>query len=810
MSIELRRAVSVALRAALVAGAAASALPQAARADAEQIKLEEVTVTATRRAGETDVQTTAIAVSAVSSADLDRMFISNLSQMAGTVPNFSPAKITGFNAAGFAIRGTSLTDIIVYYEPPVGVVIDDFVLLSAQTQLLEPFDIETMEILRGPQGTLFGKNTTGGVVNVRTKSPQLGETSGEFRARLASYGRQEYRGAVNIPMGEQFALRVSGTYQESDGYYKNGKCYDLFNLGNVVCGDGSSIGGDDIFYGRAKLLWQPNDDLKLLLQYERLDDTSDTPPSVNESPPGLVFDILGFPGITGGDPLDQAGVTNRDDGLKMADGHKVKVDGLYLNVDWSLDSFDVAGIVGYREQESRLPSTYTGEVFASLFDATRDDDRETTQVELRLASKLDGPFNYTVGAFWQEDDTSFNVFQYVGIFNLFGLGFPPDFDDFDSLDDCLDAPLQGQSCFNNDNAKLISNRQELSAYAVYVDGTYEFTDKWALSGGVRWTSEEKKFFSRPGTPIAWFQEVDPTAEYYFDGNDLGRFPCSDKIRCDSITEKWEEPTYRATLSYTASEDLFTYFTYARGFKSGGFNDQTGSAGRLPLAGYDPEFADSFEAGIKTDLLDNRLRMNLTAFYVTYEDQQRSTVVPVPPADQETRTFNASDVTAQGLELELTAALARGLTAKAAIGYLDAEYDKFEIDLDGNGTIDQDLSGRTPTRSPEWTAGFDLTYVRPVGAGIVTLNGNVNYEDESIYYYSNVTEDFDTTLQAKTLLGLSATFADADDRWFVSVYGRNLSDERYRTASQAVGALWTFATYGEPRTYGVEVGFKFAK
>lgn len=819
MSQRQRMSAAVMAIAATLAGTgfASSALAQE---EAQAGGLDEVLVTATRRV--TAQQTTPVSVTSIDASQLESLRMHDIGQMTGIVPNFSPAKITGFNAAGFAIRGTSLTDIIVYYEPPVAVIVDDFVFASAQTQLLETFDVESMEILRGPQGTLFGKNTTGGVVSVRTKRPQLEETSFEGRILGGSFDRREFRAAVNLPIGETLAFRISGTQQESDGYYENGKCYGpsfLTPPGEQICGDGADIGGDDITYARAKLLWQPQENFQALLQYEFLRDRSDTPPAINETPndPRLVFNALGFPGITGGDPLDQAGVTLRDDGLRMQDGHRIDVDGFYLNLDWTLGNYDLVSVTGYREQISRLPNTYAGEVFPSLFDATRDDDRETLQQEIRIASNFDGPFNFVAGGFYQEEDTEFQVLQYVGIFNLFGLTFPPNFDSFTSLEQCLDAALLGQTCFDNTNAKLIANRQEQESYAIFLDGSFDVTEKLQVSAGVRWTHEEKSFFARPGAPLQWYLDAGgPGTSYYFDANDLGRFPCSPKLPCGNLVgdpqypfdEEWEEPSWRATLGYKFTPDLYGFFTAARGFKSGGFNDQTGSAGRLPIAAYDPEFATSFEAGIKSEFLDNRVRLNATVFYVTYEDQQRSTVVPVPPADQETRTFNASEVTAQGVELEATALITDDFIVRGSVGYLDAEYDEFRLDLDGDGTVDQDLSGRVPTRSPEWTAGVDASYTLPIPIGSLRFNANVAYEAESTYYYSNIDPAFDTTLQEKTLLGASVTLSGEDDRWFVALFGRNLSDERYRTASQAVGALWTFATYGEPRTYGIEVGAKF--
>ncbi len=360
---------------------------QAQDEDRDGMRLEEVIVNATRR--ETDLQTTPVAVTAISGEELDKLFAHNIGEVANLIPNFSYAQVTGFNAAGFSMRGASQTDILVYWEPPVGMLVDDFVISHAQTQLLEPYDIESVEVLRGPQGTLFGKNTSAGVINVKTKRPVMNEYNFDGSVRLADYGRTEFRGALNIPISDDtLAFRLAAINQQSDGYYKNGKV----SPGQQAPPDGRDMGGDDVVAARAKLLWTPNEDVTVLFQYEYLKDRSDSPPAVNETDPASpqFFNFAGFPGITGGDPLNQAGVSFRDDGINIEGGHQIDVDGLYMNIDWDFGDYSLASVTGWRDQESRLPSTYAGETFASLFDATRDDNRETFQQEFRLSSNKEG------------------------------------------------------------------------------------------------------------------------------------------------------------------------------------------------------------------------------------------------------------------------------------------------------------------------------------------------------------------------------------------------------------------------------------
>jgi iron complex outermembrane receptor protein len=759
--------------------------------------LEEVLVTATRRVS--DLQTTPVAVTALSGEELDQLFATDIGSIALVTPNFSAASITGFNAAGFALRGASQTDVLVYWEPPVGVIVDDFVIPHVQTQLLDPFDIESVEVLRGPQGTLFGKNTTAGAVVVKTRRPELETLSVDARLRIGNYGRVEPRFALNIPIGDSVAFRLAGMGQESDGYYRNGKV----SPSQATEPTNERIGGDDVQTARAKLLWEPTDNLSLLFQYEYLKDRSDTPPAVNTTDPDApqAWNLIGFPGITGGDPLDQAGVSFRDfidgpgsetTGLFMSEGHRIDVDGYYLNIDWTFADgrYTLTSVTGQREQKSRLPSTYTGERFGSLFDATRDDDRETFQQEIRLASYFDGPFNFVAGAFYQTDETSFNVLQYLGLLDFFGTGVP--------------------GVLDNDNPLIISNNQDAESIAGFIDVTWDFADTWQLAGGIRYTDETKEFFSRPGTPIVLYGRS--PGDYPFDPNNEAEFPCTATTPCQTDKQSWNEPTYRLMLSNQFTPDHYGYALFSTGFKSGGYSDQAGSGLQVPLerTAYDPETATSFELGLKSDLMGGRARLNTALFYVKYEDMQRAAIAQ-QGAFQETVVFNAAEVPAWGVEFEGSFLITENLVARANLGYLDTKYDEFLLDLDLDGTPDQDLSGRTVTRSPEWTAGLDLTWTSELSGGsMLRALGGVYYEDESTFYYAPVGDgEFDTFLESRTLFDANVTWTAPNGMWWVSAYGKNLTDERYKSASQYVGGLWTFSTYAPPRTYGVEVGIFFS-
>jgi iron complex outermembrane receptor protein len=362
----------------------------------------------------------------------------------------------------------------------------------------------------------------------------------------------------------------------------------------------------------------------------------------------------------------------------------------------------------------------------------------------------------------------------------------------------------------------------MNSTGVFFDANYQFADTWEIAGGVRYTHEEKDFFSRPGTPIVLYGQT--PGDWPFDPNNESAFPCNAATPCERPSAEWDEPTYRLMVANQFSDDVYGYFSYSHGFKSGGYSDQTGSAplrdamGNLHPASarqYDPEEADSFEVGLKWDFWDNRARLNTAAFFVEYTDMQRAFIV-TQGALQETIVFNAGEVQAYGLELEGSFAFSENWTGRFNLGLIDAEYNEFLLDTDFDGTTDSDFSGRDVTRTPEFQFGADLTYDTDLrGGGNLRAQASVYYQDENAFYYAAFApgidppgfdpSPFDTFIEEYTLFDAFVTYTHSNEKWYVSAFGKNLTDERYVNASQYVGGLWTFSTYAPPRTYGIEFG-----
>ena len=820
-------------------------------------QLEDVIVTATRRA-DTNLQTTPISVTAVTSSDIERMVAKDISGLASSVPGFSASRITAFNAASFAMRGVGVTDIIVYQDSPVGVQVDDFVMPSVQTQLLDAFDIATAEVLRGPQGTLFGKNTTGGAVNIRTKRPNMETAGGELRVGVAKFGEKQVQGALDLPIiDNKLALRVVGSYIKTDGYYRLGATWGPIVsftaapipgiTGTSGVGTGARAGGQDVATGRVKLQWNVTDDVTALFQYEVLRDRSDAVPSYNDTPPGApyLWNTLGFTRPVG-DPLDHVGSTQRDDALiKMSKGQKIDVDGGYANIDWKINShYTLHSVTGFRKQTEHLPNTYTGTApvntitgqSLSLFDASRDTNRNTFQQEFRLASALDGPVNFVVGGFYQRNDASFCVVQLLGFVDL--------------VRDFAAAGFPAQLL--NNVPQIGCNRSSSKSTAGFVDVTWDVTDRFQLGAGYRHTQDEKTWEGRPQTgydaldptgklTVANFSSVIQAADFAcypgvgFDPvactvslvNYQSRFTCANGNVLDfsNLKTKWSEPSWRVTGSYKITPEAFSYVTISRGYKAGGYNDQTGTSGILVpelTRPVNPEFATNYELGFKTQWLDNRLRINPTFFYTKYSDAQRAINVNAVNAAgaqfQETVFYNAAKVKSKGIEIEVQALITDNFRARMAGSWLDAKYDQFLINQPGIVTasgaqilpiVNLDLSGQPVPRSPKKSLSVSGSYDWSLAsAGKLELSGEVYYEDKNLFYTSAAGRAYDAYLDSKTLVNAVFGYTSADGRYYARLYGKNLGDKRYRIASQSVAQLWTHSQFGEPRNYGLQVGVKF--
>ncbi len=798
----------------------------------KDLALEEIVVTGTKRS--VAQQDLSVAVTTVTAKKLESSFQNDVTALAQMAPNVVLTPQVGFNAIGGGMRGTGFISILVTKDPSVGVSIDEFAFNHVQSQFVEMFDIEQVEIYRGPQGTLFGKNTTGGAIAFTTKKPKLGEFFGNVEGNFGEFASNDstfwkLKAALNIPLGDTLAARLSVIKDKSQGFYTNDKppggtftsfgcpagpgyqaCINSVISKYPLVGNGAKIGGTDVLAAKLKFHWEPSDWYTGDLTFEYARDRGATQAAANETPntEGYVWPLIGFPGIGSGDPFHTGQSYTSNAAIDIPAGHQVDAKGVYYTQTFKLGQYELKSISGYRKQDEILASTYTGEAYTSLYDASRNSKRKQFQQEVRLTSQFKGPFNFTTGAVYFKEDVEFVVFGSLGFF----------------------LPLAGPAGeFYRDRFEIQNTIQNRKNWAVYADGSYDLTDKAKLTAGFRHTQDKKDFhrlsLGTLANPVSNF--IDITQYQGPFTNPLPESAFGNNIRAN---KSFSADTYRVVFDYHWAQHLLTYVSYSTGFVSGGFSETCGSV--TSCAPYKSEENKNLEFGLKTDMLDGKLRLNVALFQTKYKNLQRDTVVPFKDAAgnnfQETRSVNEGSSTAKGAEIEATYVPHPQVRFDAFLGLLDHKYDSYNpfadpVPLGLTGDPRRfDFSGLPVPYSPNVTAGATATFIQNLAsAASLTYSVNMHYmsEFETNPFPANaqgadangnpiVIPKALTQGQSRTLLNANLSWKSASDKLELTLYGKNLTDRVYRVAANPVATLWNFSRHGPPRELGIQVGYKF--
>tara|TARA_B100001057_G_scaffold440265_1_gene474052 strand:+ start:159 stop:2696 length:2538 start_codon:yes stop_codon:yes gene_type:complete len=814
-----------------------------------RLDIEEIIVTGTKR--DVSQQDVPIAVSTLTAKQLDNTFRNDVFALGQLAPNVTLTPQNGFNAIAGGMRGTGFISILVTKDPSVGVVVDDFAFNHVQAQAIEMFDMEQVEIYRGPQGTLFGKNTTGGAISFTTKKPVLGETFFDLETSYGQYSSndasiEKISAAVNFPIGDTIAVRLSVIQDEEEGFYTNNKSSGnvvsfggpgsnaLFSQGGQIndvgttqnadgtftsVGNGAKIGGKDVLAAKLKVRFEPSEFYRADFTYEYLDDSSDAPATANDTPGGgaeaYLFPNLGFPGYQDGpnpgNPFSTGESQTCNTFTCIGRGHAIEVEGFYLTQTFNFDNFTLKSITGIRDQDEVLNSTYTGESYTSLYDAARNTAREQTQQEFRITSNFDGAFNFVAGAAYYEDNLEFVVFGNLGFVDLVS-----------------PAGTSGALQFAN-VAEIQATAQDRETTAFYIDASFDITDQIKLTVGARHTEDEKKFsrqqFASDGAGFALIF----TPDQYL-GPWTNPIPKEDFGLNYNADKDFEGDTWRVVLDYQLDEDTLLYGSIATGFVSGGFAETCGSV--FTCQPYNDEENTNIEFGFKADRMDGRLRFNGAIFQTEYESLQRDSVITRLVGDtqfQETASVNEGETTATGFEIEFQYLATENLRIDGFLGLLDHEYDVYAPGLDAGSlltgaasgvTMNPDLSGLSVPFSPETTAGLTLTYFQDLqSGGTLTYSASVHYRDEFELspFPANgeggtidnpiIRQKRNTQAEERTLVNAYVTW-DMNDNVALTLWGRNLTDETHRISANPVAALWNFTRYGAPRSIGLKAALNF--
>jgi outer membrane receptor protein involved in Fe transport len=767
------------IRSALAVAVSALALPALA-----QPSLDEVIVTAQKR--EQSLQDVPIAVSALSADALRASVVTDIYDLRVAVPALEIRAVDPpSQGTAFAIRGLGTSVFNMGFEPTVATFVDG--VYRSRSGLLassDLIDMERIEVLKGPQGTLFGKNTTGGVVAMYTKKPDVNETSGSVEFSYEEYNRMRANGVLNLPLVEgKAALRLSGSWADGDGWLDN------VNSGN-------EIHDLDRYNLRGQLLFLPNEDLsiRVIADYAELDEACCTPvPYVNDRRAGAVNGpIAGAAGnayIDPADPYEYEAAINTDPQLSAEDR------GLSAEINWDLGDVALTSISAWRDYEDQ---NYKDNDFGGVDVLYSNQDLPEVSLlsqELRLAGDCEciaSGLEWTVGAYYAKERIELNNEFIWGT-----QGLNPPF--------AWHLPMG--------RAYLAAFEQDTETLAAFVHGILHINQRLALTLGARYTDDQKEgelVNDQPLVPVPFPPFQIPAV-----------FPLGFVYDYDAEKDD-SEPTYTASLQYDFADNVMGYVSYTHGYKSGGISMTRDAGGTLfafspggpvgPNPPQDPTFdketADSFELGLKSELLDDRLRLLAAAWYTEFTDLQ---VQVLRPADGAFAVATAEGATSQGVELEGTLAVTEGLRLNASVQWVDATYD------DGTGALSgvADLDGEELGFVSDWTGTMGAAYETAINDSLALfLDGNVFWRTDQ--QLRTEIQRYDTEEPGYALLTLRAGVKASDESWELAAWCRNCTDESYAVSRFQIpfdGYIFpphntTWAHLGMPRVMGVTGTYRF--
>ncbi len=730
-----------------------------AQEESPSLAIEEIIVTARKK--DESIQDVPMAVTAITD-QLREGSVRRIEDIQAFAPNLYINREPGIGSgANITIRGIASLESDKSYEPSIGVVMDGMFLGTSSGVLLDNFDIERIEVLRGPQGTLFGKNTTGGILNIIRTPVSLNEMGADLSITVGDFGRQDIKAVVQLPIIEDtLGVKLFAASIQHDGHVYN------TNLKRAV-------GGDDKMNFGFTALWEPNENFSLKVHHEIMEDTSEQGSYTNRNAVGelaCTITQIGFDPFNGCEKDANDGPdTTESDGSNFSDN---EYESTIITANYDTENFLYTYIYSLRDMDEQNMQDFDGAP-ARLLRMNFFNDWEQTSHEFRVTSQFSEKVQFIAGIYDWEADFEQRWDVYDLFYQLSRLGVPPwpsgrigvaGYDDVVAWEDDV-AGNNGQS-------------QVTTSIAAFFSMDWYLTDQLTLTAGLRWTEEEKDFIggaSAPGYyPLrgeTWPGIFNPT----------------------NFKAKWDETTPKLGLRYQPNDDLMYYGSYSEGFKSGGFFARQANYDIFP--GYDPEFVKNYEFGWKSTLMDGRMIFNGAVFKSEYDDKQESILIPVNLANVATVVRNAASMEMTGLELELMYQVSEAWDLMVTYGYLEAEYKDYLADINGDQNI-TDNSGLIPRNTPENTFGITTSYTTQIGDG--ELKGRISYRfrDELETDPSN-----NPLGSVDSIENINATIGYTIDNYSVTVWGRNLTDEREQRW-RTVAGLTSRGYWNEPATLGI--------
>jgi len=733
--------------------------------------LEEVIVTA--RKIEESIQDTPLAVTAIT-GQLREGSVRRLEDIQAFAPNLFINRTPGIaSGAAITIRGVASLESDKSFEPSIGVVMDGMFLGTSSGVLLDNFDIERIEVLRGPQGTLFGKNTTGGILNVVRSPVSLNEMGADLSITGGSFGRQDLKAVAQIPLIEdKLGLKLFGASIQHDGHVRS-----------ITAN--RDVGGDDkINYGFTAL-WEPNDAFDFKVHHEIMEDTSEQGVYTNRNQASELACLLNFIPDGAGGVLDSANGceatandgpdTTESDGTNFSNND---YETTIVTANFNTEAFLYTYIYSNRDMDEQNMQDFDGSP-AHLLSMNFFNDWEQTSHEFRVTSQFSDTVQFIAGFYdWEADfDQRWDVYDLF--YQLSRIGNPVWAPGRQGVEGYADVfPWESDVAGNNGQSQLTTST------AVFFSADWRLADNWTLTAGFRWTEEEKDFVGGASAP--------------------GYYPLRDEpwpgiFNPFEAKAKWTETTPKLGLRYQPSDDAMFYASYSEGFKSGGFFAR--QANYLIDPSYEPEYVRNYEFGWKTTLQGGRMIFNGAIFRSDYDDKQESISIPVDLSNVATVVRNASSLEMSGLELEVMYQVTQAWNVMATYGYLDSEYADYFADLNGD-TIITDNSALVPRNTPKNTLGLTTSYTAQVGNG--DLKARISYRHRSDMESDSSNNPLGSL---DSISNVNATISYNINNYGVSLWGRNITDQREERWA-TIGGLTSRGWWNEPATYGVTVSASF--
>lgn len=690
--------------------------------------LEEVVVTAQRRAQA--LEEVPISITTMSSEELEKANITSFIQLGSISPGTQISHSGPFYLP--SIRGISSAAITSGQENNVATYIDGIYQPNKVGLNFDFANIESVEILKGPQGTLFGRNATGGAILVKTKDPSQ-EFEGSVSASYGRYADTRFQGYVNVPVTDAVAVSLSGYDRQSDGYVRDISGFD------AAPHEESSV--------RAKVKVDFSENFSAVVGYNYID-LSD--------PIGIAWAYTN----PGPQPYIPGNVvTNQRNKTSMTFAPTVDTTSDNYTLSLTYDMGDM--VLTTKSSYTDLDHTMILDVDGSTMPIVRQDtmmNNISESHEINLTSDGESNFSWVAGVFYFSNEYELYVNKVSALTPGGVLTLP-----------------------NKRNAL------NAEALALYFDGSYDLSENLSLTVGVRWSTEDV--------------DVEPAH--------------MDAVPANYKNETWSSVTPRIALTYNVADRSNFYASFSQGFKSGTFDASIANPQKI-----EPEEIDAYEVGFKT--VQPGYRLDVAAYFYSLNNLQDSQTV----ASEElggglgTNIANVGDSEIKGLEVSLTGYLTDEFTATLGAAYTDAEYKKYPAASNQTfvgppafwGSVPTDWAGNEPPRAPELTANLNLNYLIDAGSvGNFELNANLAYVSENNPTNSSLnlaTGDYAFRDDAYTLVNLSATWNSTDDSLHLTLFGKNVTDEKYHVSYNAFSTFGQHEIYGEPATYGVRIGYDF--